>query len=233
MAFDINTFRQNLNNYDEVSRSDKFDVFITVPTQVAAGSGYGMQQLSLQCEVSELPGRDIQMIEYRHYGFTKRIPHLNQYSHVSFTFYCTGNMIEKQLFDRWLDIMVPANTALVSYPDDGSGTPVYESDIIINQYDTQGNKVYDVTLQQAVPTSVSPMTLDWNNDQIHRLTVSFAFLKWFNNQTTYGSSSTSGPVSNFTNAPLSGSLAAQTIQPPNIQAPTQDITSIPPLPISI
>jgi hypothetical protein len=136
------------------------------------------RELSLQCEVSELPGRDVNMIEYRHYGFTRRIPHNNQYGQVSLTFYCTGDMHEKKFFDMWLDLMVPTSTGLVSYPIGDNNIPLYETNIDLNQFDPMGNMMYQATLIDAVPTGISALNQNWSDDSVHRLTVTFAFRKW-------------------------------------------------------
>jgi hypothetical protein len=212
-GFDITAFRNHFSNYHEVAKTDKFDVSITIPQQVADGSGYGMRELALQCEVSELPGRDISLIEYRHYGFTKRIPHINQYNHITFTFFCTGDMIEKKLFDRWMDLMIPAQTGLVNYAEDDSGLPVYESDIVLNQYTNSGALSYSVTLVSALPTTVAALGQSWADDSVHRLSVTFAYLKWTSNQTIMGTNQTSSPINdiqtNFSNfSPKESNAAA-------------------------
>ncbi len=201
-GFDIDSFRNNFSKNNEISKTDKFDVLIPIPPQVAAGTSYGMKELSLQCEVSELPSRDINMIEYRQYAFTKRIPHINQYGPVTFTFYCNGNLLEKKLFDRWLDFMIPADTGLVNYPEDSTGFPQYESDVIINQYDQSRNLIYSVTLVSAIPISIANMGQNWADDSVHRVSVTFAFVKWKSDQTVYGtqqSSSTNDLITNYTN----------------------------------
>jgi hypothetical protein len=233
MSFDVEKFRNNFGGHNEVSKSDKFDVYINIPPSVAVGSGYGMEQLALQCEVSELPGKDITMIEYRHYGFTKRIPHNNQYGHISFTFICAGDLIEKQIFDRWMDLLVPSDTGLVNYPLDVNNNPLYESQIMINQYDQLGNLVYVVNLIDAIPTSISSMSLDWNNDMVHRLTVTFAYFKWTTSQTTYGqaqSSSINDVQTNYSNQSPLTSTAGPSVQPiatpPDIESGGPNIDSI-------
>jgi hypothetical protein len=201
MPVSIDSFRSFYSSSNEVSKADKFDVFISLPQQVAQGSGYGIAELAMQCEVSELPGKDVIMIEYRHYGFTKRIPHMNQYNHINFSFYCTGDLVEKKLFDRWMDLLIPADTGLVNYPEDAQGNRTYEADIQVNQYDQQGNMIYQVTLIDAIPTSMTPMGQNWNDDSVHRLNVSFAYRKWTSDQTAYGAaqSSTSPIQTNFSN----------------------------------
>ncbi len=203
-GFDINSFRQHFSHYDEVSKTDKFNVWIPVPKAVEDNTKFGMRELSLQCEMSELPSRDIQMIEYRHHAFTKRIPHMNQYAHANFTFYCNGKMLEKKLFDRWMDIMIPQHTGLVEYPQDDSGNPTYETDITCYQYNNMNNEIYSVDLIQAIPVSVAVMSQNWADDSVHRLSVSFAFLKWQSSQTVAGNQvNPNDLVSNFTNDPKS------------------------------
>jgi hypothetical protein len=231
MAFNIQDFITNLDGNNQFSKSDLFDVFITLPSQVSQGSGYGMQQLALQCEVSEIPGKDIAMIDYRHYGFIKRIPHMNQYGHITFNFICTGNLVEKKLFDRWMDLMIPADTGLVNYPTDSNGNSIYESDIMINQYDVSGNLIYTVTLLYAVPTSVAGMSLDWNNDQVHRMSVSFAYMKWISDQTTFGATQNpqiNDTQTNYSNqSPVNNNALPQT--QPSAAGPTVPSTiNIPP-----
>jgi hypothetical protein len=230
MPFDINQFRTHLSAHGGVSRTDKFDAHINIPQEVSDGSGYGVRELALQCEVSELPGRDINMIEFRHYGFTKRIPHMNQYNQITLTFYCAGDLIEKKLFDRWIDLMIPVDTGLVNYPLNDDNSSRYEADIQINQYGTTGDLVYTVNLVQAVPVSVASMPLDWNNDQVHRLTVTFAYLKWTSDQTTYGADQTntdSDTVSNFTNDDTSTDQRINDVQPPTIAPPQLDLGPLP------
>lgn len=182
--FNIDEFRTNLSAHGEVARMDKFNVVIIVPPVVQLASGTSLRELSLQCEVSELPARDVTHIEYRHYGYIRRIPHTNQYGQATFTFIVSGDMWEKRLFDRWLDIMTPTNSGLVSYPLDAQGNQIYEAPITINQYNANGQWIYGAQLIDAIPTSISPLGLDWSSDQPHKLTVTFNFRKWFSDSTT-------------------------------------------------
>lgn len=184
-GLDIDSFRTHFSNHLEVSKSDKFDVYIPIPDAVAGE--VSMEDLALQCEVSELPGKDINMIEFRHYGFTRRIPHINQYNHISFTFICAGDLLEKRLFDRWMDFMCPAQTGIVRYPMDNTGQFVYASQIAINQRDNMNNIAYTINLFNAMPISVSPMSQSWQDDSIHRLTVTFAYEKWTSSETIFTS----------------------------------------------
>jgi hypothetical protein len=182
--FNIDDFRTNLAAHGELARSDKFNVILTPPSAVGLASGTSLQELTLQCESAVLPSRDIALIEFRHYGFIKRIPHYNQYGVMPLTFLVTGDMWEKRLFDRWMDLLVPTNTGLITYPTDGNGQRFLEADIQVNQYSTNGNLIYSVNLLDAIPTSISELSLDWSTDSAHRLIVTFAFRKWVSDSTT-------------------------------------------------
>ena len=184
-AFSIDDFRNHYSAHNEVSKTDKFDVYFSLPSLVAGD--VTTRDLALQCEASELPGKDVAMIEYRHYSFTQRLPHHSIFAPINFTFYCTGDLIEKKLFDRWMDIMAPAETGLIMYPQDSTGAHNYDTQILVNQYDNQGTLIYSITLVDAVPISVSPMALSWQDDSVHRLSVTFAYKKWTSNQTSFNS----------------------------------------------
>lgn len=181
--FNIDEFRTGLTAHGEIAKQDKFHVMINVPKSVQLASGTTSRELTLLCENAELPGRDINMIEYRHYGFIKRIPHNNQYGQAQFTFISTGDFWEKRLFDRWMDIMVPVSSGLVTYPLDNQGNHVYETSIIIFQYNQTGDVIYIAALNDAIPTSVAPMSLDWSSDTPHKLSVTFNFRQWVSDST--------------------------------------------------
>jgi len=181
--FNIDEFRAGLSAHNEISKQDKFNVLMVVPQVVQFATGTNIRELTLLCENAELPGRDINIIEYRHYGFIKRLPHNNQYGQAQFTFISTGDFWEKRLFDRWLDVMIPTESGLVTYPLDNNGNQVYETVIQVNQFDQQGNMIYNATLIDAIPVSVTPMSLDWSSDTPHKLSVTFNFRKWVSDST--------------------------------------------------
>jgi hypothetical protein len=181
--FNVDDFRNNISAHNDLAKADKFNMVMMLPRAIQLAMGTQLRDLTFQCETSELPSRDINLIEFRHYGFIKRIPHQNQYGQASFTFICTGDMWEKRLFDAWLDVMVPVNSGLVTYPLDQNGNPQYMTSIYCNQYDTSGNPIYSVQLIDAMPTSISQLSQNWNDDSYHRLVVTFAFRKWLSDST--------------------------------------------------
>ena len=242
MAFNVTEFRNHFSKYNEFAKSDKFEVWITIPSAIS-DTTFQTKELAFQCEAAELPGKDINMIEYRHYGFIQRIPHYINYPQVSLTFYCNGALEERKFFDRWFNAMLPTSTGLVNYYAEENGVPNYATNVTIRQYSMIGvddpndipevkveegktldrrlldavvNKVvntavdkylgpigqfaqygdqlkkakqqpvtksqpkviYECVLEDAMPISMSSMPLNWGDDSIHRLQVTFAYKKW-------------------------------------------------------
>lgn len=207
--FNINNFIQNLSQHNETARTDKFDILLIPPAAVARYAGISPaaagRGFNLQCEISELPGRDIQMTEYVTHAFIRRVPHMNQYGAANFTFICTGDFWEKRFFDAWLDMMVPAQTGLVNYPLDANNNRNYECDVFCNQYDMAGNQIYQAQLMDAVPTQVSVLNQSWDNDAIHRMNVTFQFRKWVTNGTNFATATTfAGANPQILPSPLTG-----------------------------
>lgn len=197
MAFNINDFRTNLNGQKEVAKADKFDVTISIPNLSGLFNvGSTGESLSLVCEAAELPGVTITPIEWINYGFVQRIPGKLTFPPVSLTFICTGLMQERTFFDSWINSMIPFNSGLLVYPDDNNQQ--IKSNIAITQYSSTGTNIYTVNLLEAWPMDIQPLPLDWANDQVHRLSVTFSYKKWTSNGTTNATPVTTQP-NNLTN----------------------------------
>ena len=242
MAFNVTEFRNHFSKYNEFARADKFEVWITVPAGIN-DSTFQTKELAFQCEAAELPGKDVNMVEYRHYGFIQRMPHHIAFPQITLSFYCNGALEERKFFDRWFNAMLPTSTGLVNYYAEENGVPNYATNIAIRQYGTIGeddpeeipevkvqegktldrrlldavvNKVvntavdkylgpigqfaqygdqlkkakqqpvttskpkliYECILEDAVPLSMSSMPLNWSDDSIHRMQVTFGYKKW-------------------------------------------------------
>lgn len=203
-GFGISDFMYNIEQNDEVAYADLFNVTINLPPRI--GDHYGARQLALTCEQAELPGVEIQPVTYRHYGFTKYLPRSLQYGQLALTFYVTGAMMEKRVFDDWINMCIGFSgngPGLISYrfTPDGS-TRVYESDIQINQYDKAGNPTYWARAMDCFPTSVQQMNLSWSDQgQAHRLSVNFVFTKWLTDAHNPDGEQVPTMVTNYTNQP--------------------------------
>jgi hypothetical protein len=161
---------------DELAKPSRFQVNLNLPPilQQAVDS----RTMSLRCESAVLPGRTLATSDLRIYGPSEKFPYQSTYEDVSLTFIVTGSMIEKTLFDNWLNQINPQNSWNFNFKSD------YVTDISITQYDQADNEIHIVNLVEAFPISVNQLDLDWGSDApYHKLTVTFAYTYWEVQQT--------------------------------------------------
>jgi len=132
--------------------------------------------LALQCESAELPGKTINTADVKVYGPIFKVPYQSQYTDTSLTFLCTNEFYERKLFDRWMEAIMPTDTNNLRFPKDEETR--YMTNIKIIQYDEFIKQIYAVELLDAFPVSIASQQLTWTDDNVHRLTVQFAYQKY-------------------------------------------------------
>ena len=180
----ITDFIKYFENAGDIARPDYFNVLITLPEDVTKVVGLNQKNLMFQCEAAELPGRNIEMIAIRHNAFLDRMPIDINYPEITLTFICRSDLLEKKLFDVWLEKMIgtreDANYGLVRYKVRENNEPSYSTTIKICQkfqLDTDLN-ASAIVLIDALPTQIASMPLNWNDSGFHKLSVTFAYRKW-------------------------------------------------------
>jgi len=171
MAKDIRQFASSFKQ--DPARAARFDAYIIIPPILAIMYGTVTKQLSLRCEMTELPGRTFNVTE-RKFGSApvQKVPYQSLYSDVNMTFIVSGDMTERLVFDQWMELINPSSTYNFKYKSD------YVTDIVIRQYDLQNNLTYASVLIDAFPLAVNQLDLDWTSDNYHRLSVTFAYTNW-------------------------------------------------------
>ena len=175
MAFSVNEFRNHFAKHRDYAKTSKFDVRIYKPLGLAAET----IDLRFQCETTELPGFNVNTVDGRYYGVPQSVASVGTFNDISLTFICAADLWEKKLFDQWINLIVPLNNYLLEYKTQ------YATKIEINQYyedalNSNGTpeKSYIVSLYNAFPISISPLQLNWSDDGIHRMTVTFKYDYW-------------------------------------------------------
>ena len=180
MAFNINNFNSNLNEYG-VAKASHFEVYFTFPEFLNFDTKLVMDNFTphfgFRCETAELPGQSVATTENRIYGPQRKIAYGNIYTDMNFTLLCSTTLREKVFFDNWINKIVgvgdrQTSTYDVSYLAD------YKSDVIIKQYDEVGNPSYTVKLIDAFPTIVSPLSLNHGSQEVHKVNVSMTYYRW-------------------------------------------------------
>ena len=172
MVKSINDFKSTFNT--DVARNSRFDVNIPVPLTLMPIMG-NAKNLQYRCESANLPGRSLMTTEQKTYGPVEKHPYLSTFIDIDLTFLVSGDMSEKLFFDLWLDYINPMFNYNMEYKSD------YSTVITINQYDVSNQLTYSVNLFDAFPVSMNQMDLNWQDEGVHKLTVSFAYTYWQNN----------------------------------------------------
>jgi len=176
MAFSVSAFRNHFAKHNDFAKPSKFDVRITAPT----GLGLNASDLRFQCETTELPGYTINTVDGRYYGVASPVASFPTFADLTLTFICAGDFWEKKLFDRWMNLVIPINNYNPNYRE-----TYIAQQITINQYSEvagQNNTapvIYSVSFFEAFPTAIAPMNVNWGDDGVHRLAVTFRY-EWWN-----------------------------------------------------
>ena len=126
MAFNVNKFISHFDSHAGFARNSKFEVRIAIPAAlIGAGS---TEELSLQCEVAELPGYTLNTVESKIFGAPTYLAGTPAFGDITLTFVCAGDLWEKKFFDAWMDLIIPKSTYLVNYKQD------YQTTITIHQF---------------------------------------------------------------------------------------------------
>lgn len=145
--------------------------------------GYGnfIRDMTYLCEATELPGRGFDIASARYYGPSINFPRNTKYAEgIDMTFLCRAQSFERQLFDDWLEVINPTNIYDFNYPKD------YYAEIQIFQLaeyaQTQQAKApiatYAWSLHKAWPMVVNPQAVTWADNDVLRLSVTFAYQSW-------------------------------------------------------
>jgi hypothetical protein len=134
--------------------------------------------LALQCETAELPGKTLQTADAKVYGPSFKVPYQTQYQDMTLTFLCTNDFYERKLFERWINAIMPSDTNNLRFANDNDNKTRYMTTLKVIQYNDFVKQIYAVDLIDAFPIGVASQQLSWSDDNIHRLSVQFAYQKY-------------------------------------------------------
>lgn len=168
----ISTFRSRIGQGRDLAKANRYMVVFTFPQGLTNATTYG-PDISYLCETAELPGRALNMQDYRYYGPNFKMPTQSAYTDINFTIYLRSFMEDKKLFDNWLEFINPKTTYDFKFRTE------YATSIGIWQMEETTNvPSYVVTLRKAFPINVNAVPLSWAEDNIHRLQVTFSYVDW-------------------------------------------------------
>jgi hypothetical protein len=150
-----------------------------------------LQDMVYLCEATQFPGRGFMTNENRYYGPSFQIPHQTSYEPIDMTFICRNRSLERQFFDDWMEKINPTNNFDFAYKNQyWAQITVFQLSDVAKPFSvpTQTNPnpeppapvpLYAWTIVEAFPTQIQAQAVDWAQQDILRLTVTFAYRYWY------------------------------------------------------
>lgn len=212
MVFNVQTFKSHLEKTGTLP-TNKFEVEIPVPrvlynTEVLVGNTRRPQAsftetLSFRAESVRVPGVTMQMTNVNRYGYgpLQKFPYNANFTDTSMNFIADKDSLIWIFFYNWLNNVFAYTSAdapnTESYLNYRSNYMTdYAVDAKIHVYDSDGVPSTSIEMLDFYPVSMNDVALGWgDNNQLKRITVSFAFRHWqFTNvKTTDGSKKATVP----------------------------------------
>ena len=178
MAFNVEKFTSIIGEKGLAS-SNKFEVAINFP------SGLRSDSLELMCDTVTIAGKNIQTTPEIHYGIRREVAYgTPTFDALALTFYCTEELEEKRLLDKWQNLIVQHsnldNTSAggnfdVAYYDDYAKT----STITVTKLDVSGEPVYKHQYREVYPKIVSAIELSHaTSSGPMKVSATFPYIYW-------------------------------------------------------
>ena len=182
-----------------LARSNRFKVTIELPSKLTSGNqssqttkdtlltkaikvvtriisaynGSTVRGLSMMCDQTEIPGRNLITSETSYNGDLMKVVYGTLYGMQPFTFHVSRDMYEKTIIDKWQELAYDPINHTSSYLDD------YTANITIDVLDQADSVVYTVKLKNAFPINCNPITVsNSERDSLIPLMVTFAYKRW-------------------------------------------------------
>jgi len=147
------------------------------------------RDITLMCRSVNIPGRQIQTMEFQAHKKMIKIPTGVVNDEVNMSFLLTNDYYIKKMFENWMHTVFNVDKYYANYLDD------FAVDVIIQQLDKNDIPVYGVKLTKAFPITMEGIPLDNNNEN----TLSVVNIGWaYENYESQGSLTTA--ASGLTNA---------------------------------
>ena len=155
-----------------LAKSHRFEVQIQAPPGLLPEDA---RYASMFADGTQMPQTRINTTQMRMWGSPRIMPLWAEYGgdNITFNFHLDRKYDIKRFFDKWIDKVVNRDTSFVSYYSQ------YIADISISQLDEKEVISYMIILKEAYPISVNPVQLDMNSVGLSRLSVTFAYKKWY------------------------------------------------------
>ena len=188
----IDTLKATIAKKNGVARTNRWNVMFTPPTQsllnlnpealvgqLLSGDTPSVRNLiadprdiAILCESVSIPSRELSSVEFMADKQTNKFPNTLIDGEIEMTWILTQDYYMKTLFDGWLSSIIDMDTYTLGYKND------YSTDVLIQQLNVDNIPIYGVKLEKAYPLSVSAVELNQSENEISKITVTWAYDKY-------------------------------------------------------
>ena len=169
----ISDFKAHLSSGG--ARTNQFQVDLSFPSFVTLGAIAGIQGRFL-CKATSLPSSDITPMEVMYRGRPVNFAGERTFQPWTVTIYNETSFNIRNAMEQWSHGIQNLNTTK------GLVAPKsYQVDMNVHQLDRNGAPVKSYTFNDAFPTSISAINLDYDTPQIEVFDVTFTYNYWTSN----------------------------------------------------
>ena len=173
-GFNISTFKaRGLTSGG--ARPSLFEVYLTIPSFVAAATGSDTQ-FRFTCRAASLPAATVGTVNVPYFGRTIKLAGDRTFADWTVTIMNDEDFIVRAMFEKWSNELnkLQANVRK-AYNSEND----YKAILNVIQYSKDGIPIRSYDIIGAFPTLVDAITLDWDTtNQIEQFGVTFAYDYW-------------------------------------------------------
>ena len=153
-----------------ISKVNRFEVDLSGLANLGiADSSNDVRDLESLIVSTTLPGRQLTTFGYDLFRHTTDMPTGYVNEALQMEFRLTADYFAKNIFDRWINKVVPKKEYLMAYAD------TYKCDIRIRQLDNKDRVIYDVMIDDVFPKAIRGIGYNSETDGLASIAVEFAY----------------------------------------------------------
>ena len=190
--FNITSFNAEISKTGIAQNSFFMAMISATPTGLSGKFGF-TNGLSFRIESVNLPGRTLTTLDQNYHGPVRRIPYRFTHQPITFSVILSRDMREREFFMQWQDYFVgrsrtSGGTGLAERPFDSRYYDTGIGEMVITQYSypiqsssstaapsQEYVESYNITCQEAYPSSVQDIQLGWGEEGYGKLQVEMTY----------------------------------------------------------
>jgi hypothetical protein len=173
-GFNISSFKQQGVTLGG-ARPSLFEVYLTIPTFVAADSGSDTK-FRFTCRAAQLPAATVGTVEVGYFGRMIKLAGDRTFADWTVTVMNDEDFLVRSMFEKWSNAL---NKLEANQRDSYATENDYKATMNVIQYSKDGNVIRSYDIIGAFPSTVDAIDLNWETtNQLETFGVTFSYDYW-------------------------------------------------------